>query len=213
MIKAVMFDSWGTLVETGIFPSPVKQVKYILRIREHFPDYITRFEQVFMTKKYKNLKDAFEAVSKEFDIPVRDFVIEKLIGMWNKNMLLSKPFPDTTEVLEKLKKDYKLALVSNTDPFSINNVLEKFELRKFFDVVALSYETGVLKTDKKMFDLVLKKLKVKKTEAVMVGDSMQSDIEGAEAAGVKAVLIDRKGTREYKNKIASLHGIEDFLKQ
>jgi 2-haloalkanoic acid dehalogenase type II len=213
MIKAILFDSWGTLVETGVFPSPVKQVKYILRIREDFTNYITRFEQCFMTKKFGSLKEAFEAVSKEFDIPVRDFVIEKLIGMWNKNMLLAKPFPETEEVLQRLKKDHKLALVSNTDPFSIENVLDKYQLRKYFEVIALSCETGVLKTDPKMFQHVLKKLKVKKAEAIMVGDSMQSDIEGAEAAGIKAVLLDRRGKREYQHKIETLDGIYDFLKQ
>ncbi len=34
MVKLIIFDFWGTLVENGIFPSPVRQVKYILRIEE-----------------------------------------------------------------------------------------------------------------------------------------------------------------------------------
>jgi HAD superfamily hydrolase (TIGR01549 family) len=211
MMKAIMFDTWGTLLETGVFPSPVKEVKNILRIEEPFHVFITRFEETFMTNNFANLKEAFEAVCKAFDIPPRDFVIDKLIGMWNKNMLLAKPFPETIEVLTKLKKDYKLALLSNTDPFSIDPVLEKYELRKYFNVMAFSYELGCLKTNAKMFEHVLRKLGVKKNEAIMVGDSIQSDIEPAENAGIKAVLVDRHNRREHPNKITTLVDIEKFL--
>jgi 2-haloalkanoic acid dehalogenase type II len=212
MIKAVLFDSWGTLIETGVFPSPIKQAKDILRIDEPFNEYITKFEETFMLKEYANLKEAFEDVCRQFNLPVRDFVIEKLIGMWNKNMLLAKPFPDTVEALTKLKKDYKLALVSNTDAFSIGPVLEKYDLRKFFNVIACSYEIGYLKTNPKMFDHVLRKLGVKRDEAVMVGDSLQSDVEAAENAGIRAFLIDRRNKREHPHKIVSLNELEKFLK-
>jgi FMN phosphatase YigB (HAD superfamily) len=37
-----------------------------------------------------------------------------------------------------------------------------------------------------------------------VGDSIETDIKGAEAAGIKAYLLDRKGRREFPNKIQSL---------
>jgi FMN phosphatase YigB (HAD superfamily) len=63
-----------------------------------------------------------------------------------------------------------------------------------------------------MYEEVLKTLKVKKSEAIMVGDSMETDIKGGESAGVKAVLIDRRGRREYKNKVSNLTEIEQFLK-
>ncbi|MFH1511540.1 MAG: HAD family hydrolase [Candidatus Woesearchaeota archaeon] len=212
MIKAVLFDSWGTLLENGVFPSPVKQVQRILNIRLAFSEYITKFEHVFMLGKYSSLRDAFEEVAKEFDVPAKPFIIDKLVGMWNKNMLLAKPFPEAVEVLTRLKKDHKLAFVSNTDPFSIGPVLEKFDLRKHFNVIACSYEVGYLKTDRQMFEHVLRKLAVKKNEAVMVGDSMESDIAPAEAYGVKAVLVDRRGTRDNANKVANLSELDKFLK-
>ena len=91
-------------------------------------------------------------------------------------------------------------------------MLEKYGLNQYFDIVVLSYESGLLKSDPKMFELALKKLKVKKSEAVMVGDSIESDIRGAQAAGIRAILIDRRGVREYEDKISSLKELKDVLK-
>lgn len=211
-IKAIFFDFWGTLVENGV-RSPVKQVKWILRLNEmDFSEYITKFEEVFMTKKYKDLNEGFQEVTKAFELNVPPFIIEKLIGMWNKNTILSTAYDETIDALEELKKDYKLILISNTCSFSIGSVLDKYDMKKYFDEISLSCDTGFLKSNKKSFEDVLKKLKIKKKEAVMVGDSIESDVKSAENAGIMPILIDRRGGREYENKISSLSELKEKLK-
>ncbi len=211
MKKAVLFDFWGTLVQQGAY-SPLKQTYKFMRPRMMFGDFVEKFERIAMTKPYddqaKMFRDAFDA----FGINAPDWVVEKLIGVWNKNKLLARLYPDTMQALEMLKsKGIKIAIVSNTPKLSVEGLLEKFGFDKLFDAVCFSYETGFLKTDPEMFDIALGKLGVSKEGAVMVGDSIETDIAGAEKAGVMAVLIDRKGTREYANKIRSLSEIEKFL--
>jgi 2-haloalkanoic acid dehalogenase type II len=211
MKKAVLFDFWGTLVQQGAY-SPLKQTYRFMHPRMHFSDFVEQFERVAMTKPYddqvKMFVDAFVAM----DLQPKDWIIENLVGVWNKNKLLAQPYPETIEALEMLKKKgIKIAIVSNTPKLSVDGVLEKFGFDKLFDAVCFSYETGYLKTDPEMFDLALEKLGVSKEDAIMVGDSMETDIAGAEKAGIMAVLIDRKGTREYVNKIKSLTEIEKFL--
>ncbi len=214
MVKAIIFDFWGTLVENGIFPSPVRQVKYLLRIEEPFPDYIVKFEKVFMLKKYDDLYAAFIAVCEAFEIEPERFILDKLVGMWNKHKLLAKPFRETVEVLEKLKKEgYKLALVSNTDCFTTDEVLDKYNLRKYFDEVILSYKVGMLKTNPNMYLLVLEKLILDKSDALVVGDSLETDINGAKDAGIKAVLVDRRDHREFSPKVRELNELDAFLKE
>lgn len=214
MVKAILFDFWGTLVENGVFPSPVRQVKYILRLQKiPFPEYITRFEKSFMTQKFDSLAEAFTNVINEFELNPPSFVTEKLVGMWNKNMLLAKPFADALPALEKLKKQYKIVLVSNTDSFSVKQVIDKFNLKDYFDSIVLSCDTGKLKCDPEMFDIALKKAGVGAEDAVMVGDSLESDISGAEKAGIAAILIDRRDKREYKNKIVGLPDLPKILKK
>jgi HAD superfamily hydrolase (TIGR01662 family) len=183
----------------------------MFRLNMEFPEFAPKFEEAFMLGKFENLYDGFGAVAKAFNIEPPKFVYDNVVGMWNKNKLLAKPYPDSVTALTELKKKYKLALISNTDCFSINEIIDKYDLRKFFDVIVLSYEAGMLKSDKKMFALAMKKMKVKKDEVIMIGDSIDSDIKGAENAGIKAILLDRRGKREYTNKIATLDEVKDFV--
>jgi len=208
-----LFDFWGTVVENGLFPSPSRRAQRILRLDMPFSEYIERFEKAFMTKKVETLTEAFHNVTQEFNINPPEFVYDKLVGMWNKNTILCKPFPETNEVLEDLKKNYKLVLISNTDNLSVPQLLDKFKLKKYFDDIVLSCDYGVLKTDKKLFAQALKKIKLKKSEVIMVGDAIPTDIEGAKKAGIKAILVDRRDTREYENKIADLLELKEKIKE
>jgi HAD superfamily hydrolase (TIGR01549 family) len=212
MVKAILFDFWGTLVENGIFPSPVKQARYILRLRMPFKDFIIRFETAVMTKPYTDLNETFTEVCKEFQLDPQPYVIEKLVGMWNKNELLGKPFLETVEVLEYLKsKKIKLGLISNTTP-TITRVLEKFDLGKYFDAVMLSYEEGILKTDPEMFKGLMKKLKIKSTsDVIMIGDSLPTDIIGSRNAGIRSILLDRMNKRDFTPKIVNLRGLKQMI--
>ena len=196
MVKLIIFDFWGTLVENGIFPSPVRQVKYVLRIEEPFSEYIVKFEEIFMLKKFDDLYSAFKTVCEAFNKKPEQFILDKLVGMWNKHKLLAKPFRETVELLEKLKKEgYKIALISNTDCFTTDEVLDKYDLRKYFDDIVLSYKVNMLKTNPKMYEMILDKLGVDKSEALVVGDSIETDMNGAKDAGIRAVLVDRRGRR------------------
>jgi HAD superfamily hydrolase (TIGR01549 family) len=206
MVKVILFDFWGTLVENGVW-SPIKQVKNILGIKIPFSKYVTRMESAMMTQPFSSLKEAFEAVCGEFKLLPDERKIESLIGMWNKSWMLAKPYEEVKEVLTKLKENHKLVLISNGDSIALPKVLEKFELDKYFDEKFFSFEVGLIKTDKKFLELVLNKLEVTADDCLLVGDSIQSDMVAAEKAWIKAVLVDRRNTRNYRNKIKNLREI------
>lgn len=210
MVKAVFFDFWGTLVENGTY-SPLRQTYRVLRLRMPFSQFAEQFEHVFMTKNHEDQASAFTEVCNAFNIDPKPVIIEKLVGLWNKNRLLAKPFPDAIDTLNALKdKNIKIILISNAPPNNIEPLIERFELGEYFDDQFISYQHGELKTGK-LLDIALKKLKLKKSDVVMVGDSMETDIKGAEKAGVKAVLIDRKDRRDYENKITTLAELLEFV--
>lgn len=211
MKKAVLFDFWGTLVQQGAY-SPLKQTYRFMRPRMHFGQFVEKFERVAMTKKYDDQIQMFKDAAEALDCRVPDWVIDKLVGVWNKSKLLAKPYPETMEALEMLKKKgVKIAIVSNTFTQSVDGLLEKFGMDKLFDAVCFSCDIGSLKTDPGLIQAALDKLGVTKEETVLVGDSLETDIAGAEKAGVTPVLIDRKDTRNYTNKIKSLLEVEQFL--
>ena len=210
MIKAIFFDFWGTLVENGVY-SPTKQLKNILEIDAPFSEYVVRMEKAMMTARFKGLREALEQVCKEFNIECSEEQLEEAIGMWNKSWMLAKPYEEVQEVLAELKKKYTLVLVSNTDNISVDQVLDKYKLRDYFDKVFFSYQLGLIKTDKNFFQEVLNELKLAPEDCVMVGDSIQSDIIPAKRLEINAILVDRKSERDFQPKIENLKELENVI--
>ncbi len=210
MVKAILFDFWGTLVEQGV-KSPLRQVQIILNLRLPFPEYVVRMEKAMMTASFGELREAFQAVCTEFGFQSTSQQMEQLIGMCNKSWMLAKPYPETKEVLEQLRKNYLLVLISNTDCFSLSKVLEKYDLKEFFTQRFLSYKIGLLKTDPAFIEQVLQKLELPASECLWVGDSMESDMKAAKQSSMRSILIDRRNSREYPAKIASLRELEEQL--
>jgi putative hydrolase of the HAD superfamily len=104
-----------------------------------------------------------------------------------------KPFPDVIPVLTELKRDFALGIVTN-GPCDLQCVkLEASGLRGYFGAVAISREVGILKPDPRIFAIALGRLGVIAADSVFVGDTPRTDIVGAQAAGMKAVWLNRDG--------------------
>jgi HAD superfamily hydrolase (TIGR01549 family) len=209
-MELIIFDLQGTLLENGVFPSPIKQVRNILNIDMRFHDYVLEFEKVFMINQYDTLGKAFHAVAEHFDIQAKEFLIEKLVGIWNKNKLLSRLFPESLDVLNDIKQDHKVALVANIDSFS-KDVVEKFKLQEYFDKIYLSCDTGMLKSDPKLYAQILSDFGIGPDDALIVGDSIESDMFSASKAGIKSVLVDRNDRMDYEPKISTLKDVRKCL--
>ena len=100
-------------------------------------------------------------------------------------------FPDVLPALERIRAlGYRLGMITNvnSDP---SGDLERVGLKGQFDVIVASSVVGFEKPDARIFGIALDALGVAPHEAVHVGDGLLADVEGAKAAGLKAVLLDR----------------------
>jgi len=114
-------------------------------------------------------------------------------------------FDDVIPTLTELKqRGIRLGVISNFDS-RLDDVLQVLELTQFFDSVHISTRAGAAKPDPMIFDTALAFHNIEAQQAWHIGDSPREDIEGAEAAGIKAILLDRKA-RQAKNilRISSL---------
>jgi len=103
------------------------------------------------------------------------------------------PFDDAVPALEALReRGLALAVVSNWD-CRLHRILGDNGLTPYFDAVVVSSEVGWRKPHPAIFERAFAALSVRPSEALHVGDSKGDDIDGAAAAGVRAVLIDREG--------------------
>jgi putative hydrolase of the HAD superfamily len=100
-------------------------------------------------------------------------------------------FPDVIPALSGLRaRHLRLAVVSNFDG-RLTPICQGLEIAGFFDAVIMSSQVGCAKPDPEIFAIALERVGVSSAEAFHIGDSEALDLEGAQAAGMRALLIDR----------------------
>jgi putative hydrolase of the HAD superfamily len=102
-------------------------------------------------------------------------------------------YPDVLPGLERLRGRFRLGVVSDAQVPFVHSEIKTAGLGPLLDVVIVSGEHGIQKPDRRLFALALDRLGVGPDEAVYVGDNVERDIQGARAAGISAVLVDRRG--------------------
>ncbi|PYZ93845.1 haloacid dehalogenase [Salipaludibacillus keqinensis] len=127
-------------------------------------------------------------------------------------------FEDALPVLEKLKQNYSLLMLTNGSP-ELQNIKLTItpELSPFFDEIIISGDHDRGKPDEAIFHYALEKMSVKKEEVLMVGDNLMTDILGANRTGIKSIWLNRFGKSKndvipYK-EIQNLHELFDLLNE
>jgi putative hydrolase of the HAD superfamily len=101
-------------------------------------------------------------------------------------------YDETFKVLDTLKENYRLLLLTNGSPDLQKTKLELTpELAPYFDKIIISGDFGRGKPDPSIFEHALSQMSVQKDEVIMVGDNLMTDILGANRVGIKTVWINR----------------------
>jgi putative hydrolase of the HAD superfamily len=103
-------------------------------------------------------------------------------------------FAEVDATMPELVESQVLALVTNGASCLQREKLAASGLGDYFDVVVVSAEFGVGKPDASIFSHALSRLGSDAEGAVMVGDSLSRDVDGAIAAGLQAVWLNRSGS-------------------
>lgn len=194
MIKALIFDFDYTLSNRSIALYPM--LKDI--IKKYLPN-LDEIEKEAVVQKLMFLD--------EFGTKSRKSSIEYLASTYHLDIdELQKEFSDLSlrmapltilddeaiPLLEYLKKEtnYKLAILTNGYYESQKLKIDSTGIAKYFDYIIMSAQTGYQKPDKRAFDYVVDKLKLKPEECLYIGDVFFNDILGAYRAGMKYVLVN-----------------------
>jgi putative hydrolase of the HAD superfamily len=102
-------------------------------------------------------------------------------------------FADVPACLDELRDSYALALITNGASCLQREKLATAGLSDYFDVVVVSAEFGVGKPDPSIFKHALSELGSHREHAVMIGDSLARDVDGAIAAGLQGLWVNRSG--------------------
>ena len=121
-------------------------------------------------------------------------------------------FPDAEPALRALReRGLRLVAVSNWD-CSLSHWLERAGLGGLLDATVSSAQVGEPKPSPAVFHAGLAAAGVEASEALFAGDSLANDVEGARAAGIRAVLVAREGAAPAGvESVDSLEGIASLI--
>jgi putative hydrolase of the HAD superfamily len=100
-------------------------------------------------------------------------------------------YPDALDVLRQLDgMGHRLGMISNaTDDPLIQRVVDRLGFRPWLRPALSSAGVGIRKPDPRIFHMVLNEWGLLPEQAIMVGDTLEADILGAQLAGMRSVLV------------------------
>ncbi len=137
-------------------------------------------------------------VRKVLGVTVPEGKVDDLLKIWFNNWTLD---PEMVEFAKKLKKNYKMYVLSNVDGES-NRKFGRHKMQlDFFDRVFLSFEIGMIKPDREIYEYVLKEINEEPENCVFIDDRPEN-IEGAEMVGIQGIVFGNK--EQLKNELKKL---------
>lgn len=109
--------------------------------------------------------------------------------------------PEVLELIKKLKKNYKLGLLSNQIEDWLEEVIKEKKLNKVFDEIVTSYKSKIAKPDISIFKEIIKKLDTKATECIYI-DDIEENISKAKELGMRPILF--KNYKQLKEELKKL---------
>lgn len=176
-MKAIILDMYGVILkQTGD--------DFVPYVQQTFPD--LKPEEIYIPW-FK--ADIGEITSLE---------VWEALGFQGDLEEIEKEYLDTIELMDgfrefitKVKKDYKLAIISNDSSRWSRYIREKFQLNQYFDVISISGDLKMEKPDERIFQLTIEKLGVAAKECLYIDDRVRN-LQAAQRVGMNAVMLNSR---------------------
>lgn len=128
------------------------------------------------------------------------------LGPTKKNL-----FESAEKVLTYLHKKYHLHIISNGFKEATLTKMRVSNLNPYFKNVVISEDVGVNKPDKAIFEHALNLAQAHKQESIMIGDSLEADVYGAQNFGMKAIFFNPLKAQKPDDVAQQIHHLEELL--
>jgi HAD superfamily hydrolase (TIGR01662 family) len=210
--RAVIFDFGGTLMygrnawEPIIAKADEALTSYLrsqgmeLNLNTFPREFRKRLGEYFSQREKDLLETTYTSVLREIlkdkhhgDVTSETIrnALDCLFAVTQTNWVLEE---DALPALKKLvDSGYRLGIISNAgDDQDVQQLARKFGIHSYFEFILTSAACSYRKPHRRIFELALANWYLLPAEAVMVGDNLTADIQGAQNAGMFGVWINRR---------------------
>jgi len=193
MISVIFFDQGGVLVKEAGNDQIRLLSEYSGKSVDHCKDVRKKYwrklkfglinddEYWYGSQKYPDLA---EGMFKELNILSKDQDIVRKKSVDVISLLDYSP-----ELLKRLSKQYKLGIISNNSHEWGEDVLKRFGLNKFFEILVFSHIVGLAKPDEKIFEYAISDLLDVSPENILFIDDKEKSLLPAKALGWNTILF------------------------
>lgn len=170
--RAVIFDCFGTLIET-----PVRKNPYL---------YLMKKKNILNKENIqKIMKESVSFAEIGNGLYWRD--IELANKMLEEELSAMKIYNDVLPILKRISDKRIKTLVCSNLAVNYKEVLNLIPISE----KVLSFEIGFIKPQKEIYELCIHKLGFKSSEILFVGDSYTCDVVGPKNVGMSAIFLNR----------------------
>jgi len=224
MIKAVVFDLYGTLLTGDIYINVEDKDEGLSRVlREAGHD--VYYQEVWAARQFvmfidypkgkaNTPQDFYAKVLERLEIS-RDSKLAEALARKAAELERVRLYQDVIPTINALKsRGIKTAILTTIPSWRFKHILEANSVK--IDFICTAKEAEAVKPNPKIYQTVLKRLQVKPNEALMVGDDPKTDVIPAKKMGMKAVMLcreEKKKVEEANHVIASLTELLNIIKE
>jgi len=191
-----------TMDQSGILPEP-DSFDVFFEVYEKINKSLWSDYHIKKITKQLLIVERFSRSLSEFGVTGLDW--EALNHQYLENMALQTGlFPDTLETLRILNnKGYQMHIITNGFREVQRAKLDNCGLSGFFTKIFISEELQTTKPHREIFEHALKSTNASKKKSIMIGDSWETDIEGALNFGIDQIMFLNGGLHELPEQIIS----------
>ena len=212
-IKCVLFDLDNTLIDRQM----AAYLTYQTIIKRDFPG----LEEQEVLKRVSEIMDwdgeghadkdfVFNSYIEKYGLHAKTW--ENYHDLWlvelPKNTI---EFPDSCEVLDYVKRKYRLGLITNGDFGAQSEKINYTGLAEYFEMILIPSEIGVQKPDERAFFEACKRMSVNPEECIFVGDGLKTDILGSSSVGMKTIWVHPDAKRTSDLPWQRIYRIKDLV--
>ena len=186
----------------------------------HFQDFLNRFKKVntdlwnlydrglidseFIRKeRFKQILEPFDA----YEVKLSGDLSRDYLDICPRKGTL---MPHATDILNYLKQEYRLAVITNGFEEIQHLKLTAGNLHPYFDHIITSQKAGFKKPSREIFDCALQLNGITNVEAVMIGDNLITDIGGAKNAAIDAVFYNSEEINHNETLHFEIRSLEEL---